>query len=565
MDRRILMVVVFGFLAGCATPSGGGAESAEREAVPSQLDTDPRAKAIYQVMVGELAGQRGQNARAAEAYAEAAQASSSPPVAERAARIAVYAGRDELARRSAERWQALAPDDANPRRLLALLALRQGDVDKAYDHLAATLPDASEQLEQALAQIGSFVTNEAANETGVALMQRFAETYPGERMAHYVTAQLAMEAGDTEAAIEAADAALERSPQWQAARLIRVRAQLQAGRNDDAIDGLEALVADNPGDYDLRLQLARTLADQGRGQSALQEFDRIVEARPDNAQALYAGALVALEQQANDRAQRWLERLLAMGERQEAARYYLGRLAERRGDYAEARDQYSRTGGAYDHQAQMRLALMEGAEGAIDDAIGRLERLRENNPDFVVQAWQAQGQLLRNAGRLDAAVKAYGKGLEKDAGNTDLLYARAMTHVERDDIEAAERDLRAVLEENPGDPNALNALGYTLADNTDRYAEAEALIREAYDKLPESAAVVDSMGWIAYKQGRLEQAERYLRRAYEISQQGEIAAHLGEVLWQRGQRDEARRIWDQALQAGSNVEVVRETMERLTP
>ena len=309
----------------------------------------------------------------------------------------------------------------------------------------------------------------------------------------------------------------------------------------------------------------RTLAERGRRQSALDQFQRVLEARPEDARALYAGALVALERGDKARARGWLERLVSLGQRTDAAHYYLGRIAEDEGDYAEARDRYSRTGGSYDHQAQIRLALMAADGGAVGEAIERLERLRSNNPDTRLQAWQAQGQLLRDAGRIEAAIEAYDQGLEVAEDNVDLLYARAMTRIQAGDIEAAISDLRAVLDQDPDNAHALNALGYTLANNTDRYAEAEELIRKAYAQLPEDPAVIDSMGWIAYKQGRLQAAERYLRQAYDLSGQAEIAAHLGEVLWQRDKRDAARQVWNEALQAHPNAETITETMERLSP
>ncbi len=564
MGRSIVSILVLIGLAGCAVQPEATTEPSQAN-VASSLDTDPRSQAIYQILVGEFAGQRGDKAAAAEAYGEAARQAQSPAVAERAARIAVFAEREDLAREAAERWRTLAPTSQGPRRLLALLALRQDDADAAYGHLKAILPEDAAALEKALAEMGAFVANEAANDTGIAVMARLADDYPEQRMAHYIEARVARQAGDAERAVAAAERALERSADWRAARLLRVRALLAGERVDEAIDALHQLVADNPEDYDLRLLLARTLAERGRRQSALDQFQRVLEARPEDARALYAGALVALERGDKARARGWLERLVSLGQRTDAAHYYLGRIAEDEGDYAEARDRYSRTGGSYDHQAQIRLALMAADGGAVGEAIERLERLRSNNPDTRLQAWQAQGQLLRDAGRIEAAIEAYDQGLEVAEDNVDLLYARAMTRIQAGDIEAAISDLRAVLDQDPDNAHALNALGYTLANNTDRYAEAEELIRKAYAQLPEDPAVIDSMGWIAYKQGRLQAAERYLRQAYDLSGQAEIAAHLGEVLWQRDKRDAARQVWNEALQAHPNAETITETMERLSP
>ncbi|HKJ75731.1 MAG TPA: tetratricopeptide repeat protein, partial [Gammaproteobacteria bacterium] len=175
------------------------------------------------------------------------------------------------------------------------------------------------------------------------------------------------------------------------------------------------------------------------------------------------------------------------------------------------------------------------------------------------------GELLRENGRLEEAVAVYTAALERFPDNAELLYARAMVAERLDRIDRLEEDLRRILANDPDNTQALNALGYTLADRTDRYQEAHELIRKAYEQAPDDPAVIDSMGWVLYRMGRNEEALKHLRRAYRLRADGEIAAHLVEVLWQTGREDEAREFAEQAREQFPEHELLKEVVQRLLP
>ena len=158
----------------------------------------------------------------------------------------------------------------------------------------------------------------------------------------------------------------------------------------------------------------------------------------------------------------------------------------------------------------------------------------------------------------------YDRALEEYAGNADLLYARAMLAEKLDRLDILERDLRAILGTEPDHAEALNALGFTLADRTDRYDEALVLLERAIELKPDDYYVIDSMGWVLYRVGRLEEAIQYLRRAFALSEDPEVAAHLGEVLWVMGRKAAAREIWDTALQTTPDDANLLEVIKRFS-
>ncbi|MGD8430501.1 MAG: tetratricopeptide repeat protein, partial [Ectothiorhodospiraceae bacterium] len=549
-------------LAGCAQmPAQRGQQSlAAGEAQPR----DAHEELLYHLMVAELAGGRGDLVRASDEYAVAARNSDDPRLAERATRVALYADRSDLAAEMAARWLKLSPDSVDAHRALGLLYLRRGNVDKATEHFIDAVPKQAMARDQSLARLGALLSQESDIGAALEVVTSVAAAYPESRTAHYAVAQVALEAQKPDRAVAALDEALKLDPSWRAAHMLRIEALLADDRSEEALASLRTLLEDSPEDYDLRLQYARTLVNLSRTDQALAQFEQLLKRRPDDSRVLYAAGLLALEANRLDKAEDWFNRLLALDERKDAARYYLGRIAEDKGNYDEAIDLYSRAGGSYREDAQLRIAIALASSGELNKARERLHQLRQNNPNVAVRSYAVEGEILRSSGALGESIDVYTQGLSENPGNVDLLYGRALTYVGADRIAEGEKDLRAILKKQPDNVQALNALGYTLADRTQRYDEAQSLIHRAYANSPDDPAIVDSMGWVAYRMGRLEEAVEFLRRAYELSGEAEIAAHLGEVLWKLDRRKEARSVWNEALQDSPDSSVLRETVERLT-
>jgi tetratricopeptide (TPR) repeat protein len=245
----------------------------------------------------------------------------------------------------------------------------------------------------------------------------------------------------------------------------------------------------------------------------------------------------------------YFTRLRNTGERWDDAAYYLGQVEELDGAAEQAATWYAKVRGEHALDAKVRIARLRAEGGELGEAREMLDRLRDQWKDDSLLIFMLEAEMLADLDRAQDALAVYGEALEAFPDNLDLRYARALHAAGMQQLDVLERDLRLVLEKDPEHADALNALGYTLADQTDRYQEALGLIEKALALKPDDPAVLDSMGWVQYRLGNLEEAERYLRQALEKLQDGEIAAHLGEVLWVKGQRDAAWRVWEEALAA----------------
>jgi Tfp pilus assembly protein PilF len=249
----------------------------------------------------------------------------------------------------------------------------------------------------------------------------------------------------------------------------------------------------------------------------------------------------------------------------QAEAYYRAQAAEALGFDQQAIEYYSQVSdGERALAAAIRRAELLAQSGDMDGARHSLAELRIQTNELVIEeSWLAEARILREAGERDQAFHMLDEAIEQLPGSVPILYTRALLAAELGWVDIAERDLREIIARQPENAAALNALGYTLADQTERYDEAEALIRQAYILQPQEASIIDSMGWVLFRQGRHAEAEEFLRRAWEIDKNPEIGAHLGEVLWVSGKQDEAVRVWREAQAVDSQNTVLLETLERL--
>ncbi len=262
----------------------------------------------------------------------------------------------------------------------------------------------------------------------------------------------------------------------------------------------------------------------------------------------------------------YFKRLLKLGKHEDDARYYLGRIAEDKRLYPEALEWYGKVEqGEHELDAQLRIAALMAKRGDIDAARARLHALQDQNPALAPRIILAEGELLVNAQRYDDAMKLYDQALKQDPENNDLLYARALLAERLNKVDILEHDLRDILKREPDNALALNALGYTLADRSLRLDEALDLIKRALVQLPNDPAVLDSMGWVQFRLGHNSEALKYLRQAYELNDDGEIAAHLIEVLWASGDKAAAHKLGQQALKADPDNKSLKGVLKRIKP
>lgn len=570
MLRPAAVLVAVAALAGCAVvPQETDTDPMEaRPDLVTDLapwEDDPKAQLLYHMLVAEMARHRGDADQALAAYLEAMQLTRDPRPAEQAAQLAIIRGRLDDALAALQRWDALEDDNAEVDRLLGLLHLRAGEPDRAYHHLSRYLGTLGGEVRQAFGGLGELLGREARPDDVLQVLGQLAEEYAGHASAQVALARAAMQLGRLETALEAARRAAELDPDWTAPRMLEVHALVNLDRPEAALDVVEQLLAEDAEDRSLRMLHARLLVNMGHRERALEEFEVLMAQRPDDLEVAHAAALLATDLRRWDQARRYWQFIAKRGYQRAEAFYRLGRIADEEGDHQEARSWYERVPGEYWTDAQLALARMEMAQGQEDAARERLAAVREQRPAERNRAWIQEAHLLTDQGRAAEAVALLDEALEAEPGDHDLLYARALARVQEDDLAGAEADLRAILDDEPEDAHALNALGYTLADAGERLEEARDMIARALAQKPDHPAILDSKGWVLYRLGKPEQALDYLERAWAREPDPEIGAHLGEVLWALGRRDEARAVWEAAEGIDADHPVLRETLERLDP
>jgi len=367
---------------------------------------------------------------------------------------------------------------------------------------------------------------------------------------------------------EAALKLLEQNPPEEgeiAPILLRARLLQNLNRGKEAIPLLEKSIKKYPDDKRLRLTYARTLVEQDRMEDAKVQFANLVQQYPDDDELRYSLALVCLEAKAWDEAKGYLEELIERESHVDSAHLNLGRIAEENNDPQAALLEYAQVGPGNDYlPAQLRQADILMSNGRTDEAEKRLAAARETEPDYAIQLYLIQAETLSANNQGERAWKVLQKALLQYPDDLNLLYTRAMQAEKRNDLAQMEKDLRLIIKRDPENAMALNALGYTLSDRTTRYAEAKVLIEQAHKLNPEDPAVLDSLGWVNYRLGNLDEAERLLRMALERFPDQEVAAHLGEVLWANGKQREARQIWEKFLKEQPESPILRSTIKRLT-
>lgn len=552
-------------LAGCAhqnmLPGGPGTVTA----VP-EPPSDPEARLQFHILAGELAVQRGLARQAAEHYFKAMQVSDDPAVAERATRMALLANDMTSARQAAMRWAQLDTHSLRARKVAARLALTDGDVAAATANARAVIrldPDGKEAAFKSLATL--FSSEKAHSGTALQVMKQLVRDDPDLAAAHYAEGVLAMHFEQYGTASASANRALALDPNLTDAYLLKAGALLEQDDTAQAARLMNEAFRRAPRDLDLRLGYARLLLKAEHESAAKKQFEAVLMRQRDNPEALYALGLLAIDGRQNEQARKYFMRLRRAGARPNSSAYYLGRIEELEGHYADALTWYEKvTSGPQALNAVLRKAFVMAKLGRLDDARDFLQEVRKNNPALARRLYQAEGQLLYGAHRYQDAIGVYDKALVDFGDDADLLYGRAMAETEAGRIEDAVADLRRIIDANGKDARALNALGYILSNHSTDYQKALGYVERAFQLTPDDAAVIDSMGWIQYRLGNSQKALSYLRSAYAKSPDAEIAAHLGEVLWVLGQRDEAQRVWQDGLKADPGNAAIREAEKRLT-
>jgi tetratricopeptide (TPR) repeat protein len=542
------------------------AATSPAEAEPPLPGNELTQSLLYEFLLAEIAGQRGNAAIAAQTYVDIAKRTRDPRIARRATEIAIFARMNSTAVDAARIWRETDPKSQRAVQVLSSLLVSTGRLQEAEPHLQALLSEESANIGAAFSQLGRTLSTAQNKEAALGLLQKLAQGYDAVPQAHYAIAQAASGAGQTELALKEVQRARALRPEWEAAALLESQLQ-QKTSGQAALDTLSGYLQKYPNAREIRLNYARLLVSEKRFGEARSQFQKLLSDFPGNTEVVYAVALLSVQLNDYTLAETNLRRLLDMDYRdKDTIRLYLGQVSEEQGKYDDALKWYeSIQGGDQFIPSRIRSAQLLGKQGKVTEAREWLRRVETSGDAQRVQLVLAEAQLLRDANRDREAFDVLGKALQAQPEQPDLLYDYAMLAERLDRVDILETSLRKVIAIRPEFAHAYNALGYSLADRNQRLPEARDLIQRALQLAPDDLFIADSMGWVLYRQGLVKEALEWLRRAYSGRPDPEIAAHLGEVLWVSGDQKEAERIWKEAGEKSPGNDTLTRTIKRLKP
>lgn len=566
--------------AGTDTKSGQPAARAGQDAEPAagaaQVEVEPHVEPLperalsqqilYQMLLAEVAGQRGNLPLAINAYLDLAKSTRDPRIARRAAELAQIARQADAAVSAAQLWIEIDPAAVLPRQLIAGLFAAAGRWGEIEPHVAMLLAREPARVGDALLALNRLFGRNDDKKGVQGLVVKLTEPYLDHPEAHLARSQAAQVAGDDAVAIREAELALSARPDWHQAIMLKAHSQ---SRSDMAvaIETLRVFLEAHPKAREVRLQYARMLTSDKRFEEARSQFRSLLDAFPDNGDVIFAVGALSYQLKDYDTADQQFRRLIDMRHGDaNTLNMYLGQIAENRGRPAEAIKAYEAVepGDQY-VPARVRAANVIAASGDLVAARRLLQQAAASNNRERVQLVLAEAQLLRDAGRAREAFELLDSSVNSQPNQPELLYESALLAERVGRLDVLETNLRKLIAIKPDHAHAYNALGYSLADRNERLDEAYQLIKTGLEYAPDDPFILDSMGWVMYRRGELQRSIEFLQRAMNLRPDPEIAAHLGEVLWALGRRDDAQRTWRDAEKAHPGNEVLTNAIKRFIP
>lgn len=572
---RLISVAILVFLNGCA--SSLEKPDAQEEVVEPVKIAEPKEKTqqneaktaidpdvMYMLMAAELAGQRGQYAVALEGYMEAAKRTNDPRFAERAAKIAMYMKDGKKTDEAVSLWLRQDPNNLTARKIAALSALRAGNKQAAVDHLNTVLKVDPAGFEKTALELANVLQREGKSDLFYDVLDALVVKNPEQAAVYFVQSLLAMEMKNNVMAEKKVQQALDIQPDWDKALIFQAQIAVFSGDLNKAKVLLRKASAKYPENDKLKKLLAQVLIKAAEYEAAGEVYQSLVLANPKDGESQISLALVHLQLDRDGKAEDIFKQLLDQPEWKSQAGFYLGKIEEKRGHTQQALAWFDRVvEGPFVFDSAISAVSLLVKDKKFDEAESRLDLLSAQFPKQRPRIILMQAGLYGQQGQYEKGFRLLTDALADQPDQRDFLYTHALMAERLDKLDVLEADLKKILVKYPDDAEALNALGYSLLGNAGRYAEAEKYLQQALKLQPDEAVILDSFGWLQFKQGKLEQALGYLERAYTKQQESEIAAHLAEVLWALGRKDEARKIFNKAIKKAPEDEYLLDFQKRI--
>ncbi|MBE9567547.1 MAG: tetratricopeptide repeat protein [Proteobacteria bacterium] len=552
--------------------------AAEDESAAGDTGSNPEIKLdedmLFNLLAAEFAGNIGDIEESLKYYSKASTEIEDSRIAARTAYIALYGKDYDGALAALDRWQKLGEgsesdiDMRDRSRMYAITYLRLHQPEKAVPYVESSVTGIDKESGEEAMAIKTLLAKEASPEDAYIVLQKLNEGDKKHKHLLVLQSRYAAQLKKYDEAIALLDQVLEIDPELYDVLIIKARILAAQGKNAEAALLVKEVLDEYPDNNALRLQYARMLVEQQKMTEATAQYVVLHENLPQDGDIALSLALLYIETKDLDAAVEMFEYLIEIDKRVPVANYYLGRIAQSRDENKQAVAYFLRVNsGDYAYDAQLRVGVLLAVLGKPDEGLAKLEAMAENQTDWNlrVKSYLAQGEILRSEGRYKEGVEMYSRALQYNRDDTNLLYARGLMAEKVDRLDMTEADLLKVISKEPKNADALNALGYTLADRTSRYEEALEYIKRAAELVPDDPAILDSLGWVSYRLGKMDDALKWLSKAFSKLEDAEIAAHYGEVLWHTNQKDKAREVWKKGEKNNADNPVLRETLKRINP
>ncbi len=549
-------------LPGCASPSRTKIESTVARNGPTRVDSSElSAEFVYKYLIAEVAGQRGDFATSGSIFYDLAKETGDARLAERAARTAAFGNVGNLTMPAVKLWAVLDPSSTEAQQAMTEMLISSGQFDEAEPYLAKLLSK-PETRASGFLYLNALLGKSPDKAKVLSVIQSLAKPYPNVPEAHFAVAQAAWAATQDLVALAALDRAEALKPGWNIAALLKGQVLFNQSPQA-AIEHYETYLEAHPTSNEIRINLAKLLVSQKQFAEAKEQFPIILqEAETSQAKNLAEITTVVglLAYQAGDyqAAEGYFQQALKAGFKDVDQIYiYLAQTEEKQDHNQVATDWYNKVlpGPRY-LEAQINLANLIARTQNVDKAIEKLDAIDDLTTEQQIIVIQTEAALLSRAKRNQESFNLLEKAVKNLPNTPELVYDYALAAERIKKLDLMETELRKAIAAKPDFAAAYNALGYSYADRNIKLDEAQQLIEKALSLSPNDHYMLDSLGWVHYRKGNLDKAITYLQKAYNMNPDPEIAAHLGEVLWQKGQHEEAKKIWRDALIADPDNEVL---------
>ena len=516
---------------------------------PVEVKTAIDPDVMYLLLAAELAMQRGQYGLAYEAYMELTKRVKDPKFAELAAKLALQIKDSRKTDDAVSAWMNQEPKNITAKKVAALNALRGKDKKAAVKALTALLSAEPENFENTLLELSSVLQKEGKEKSIYDVLETLStKTSTHKPVIYFVQSLLAMQMKNNVQAEKKIEQTLALQPDWEHPLLIQAQLAIMANDLNHAKTLLNSAILKHPNNLAFKKLLAQTLIKTIEYEAAAELYQTLVTQLPKEGENYIALALINLQMNRDANAETILKTLAEQPEWNSQASFYLGKIEEKRNNIDAAIALFDKVNDAnFSLEARMSTINLLAKTRKFDEVEKRLDILRQKFPQQKLRITLMQASLYNQQNQAQKAFDLLSSVLLEMPDEKDLLYTRALIAEHLGKINVLETDLKKILLKDPNNAEALNALGYTLLNDSSRYKDAEKYLQRAIKLQPEEPAIMDSFGWLQFKLGNYPQAIKYLQAAYEKLNSGEIAAHLCEVLWIMGQKNDSQKLFDEAI------------------